>query len=346
MTRDEMLDLLAELTACHSPPGDEAEIDVVIRREFESTGARTWQDGASNLCAHVPGDGPRVMVCAHKDEIGMVVGRVREDGRLEVRNIGGSWPWKYGEGPVDVIADDGSTVRGILSVGSVHTNTGPVHELKASRALTWDLVTVFTGMTPDELAAQGVHVGSRAVVARERKGIQRLGDHVASFALDDRMGVVALVAALSEMAQAAEPQPDVTFVATHGEEIGMIGAVRAARLLEPDVCVALDTSPSAHGTHIVVDERPVVWYGEQSFHDKKECDALVRLADELGSGAQPCLYAAAGSDAGRIKQEGLAGRTVCLGFARDNSHGFEIAHAQSLPNVTRLLVAYLNQLIS
>ena len=100
MTSDQMLDLLSELIACHSPPGDEAEIDRVIRREFEATGAQTWQDDGSNLCAHLLGDGPRVMVCAHKDEIGMVVNGMREDGRLGVENIGGSWPWKYGEATV------------------------------------------------------------------------------------------------------------------------------------------------------------------------------------------------------------------------------------------------------
>ena len=123
----------------------------------------------------------------------------------------------------------------------------------------------------------------------------------------------------------------------------MQGAVRAARLLEPELCVALDTSPVAHGTPLVVDARPVVWYREVAYHDKAECDKLLRLADALAFGAQACLYAASGSDAGRIKAAGLAGRTVCFGFARDNSHGYEIAHADSLVNVTRLLVAYLQE---
>ena len=346
MEREAMIALLAEMIGCHSPVGEEREIDAVVRREFERTGVEVWQDDAGNVCAHLPGDGPRVMVCAHKDEIGMAITALREDGRLEVENCGGSHPWKYGEGPVDVIADDGRCIRGILSVGSVHTQTGPVHELVKGRALTWDLVTIFTGMARSDLEAVGVHVGSRAVVARERKQVQRLGEYIASFALDDRVGLVALVAALQEMASSsgrkADGRADLYFVATSGEEVGMQGAVRAARLLEPELCVALDTSPVAHGTPLVVDARPVVWYREVAYHDKAECDKLLRLADALAFGAQACLYAASGSDAGRIKTAGLAGRTVCFGFARENSHGFEIAHAQSLVNVTRLLVEYLH----
>ena len=346
MNRDQMIRLLSELIVCHSPAGEEREVDAVLRREFESTGAKVWQDGATNLYAHLPGPGTRVMVCAHKDEIGMAVTAVTEDGRLGVENCGGARPWKYGEGPVDVIADDGSTVRGILSVGSVHTKSGPIPELDRDRALTWDLVSIFTGMGAEELAGRGVHVGSRVVVARERKQLQNLGSYIASFALDDRMGLVSVIAGLRELAQptAAPNLPDLTFVATHGEEVGMLGAVRAARAIQPEVCVALDTSPVAHGTPLSLDARPVVWYRERSYHNKDECDTLLRLASELGFGAQACLYEASGSDAGRIKEMGLADRTVCFGFARDNSHGYEIAHVDAIANVTQLLVAYLRQL--
>ena len=348
MNRDEMLALLSELIACHSPPGEEREIDAILRREFEATGAGVWSDDTGNLYARLAGSGPKAMICAHKDEIGMIITEVQDDGRLKVQNCGGARPWKYGEGPVDLIADDGHTLRGILSVGSVHTRTGPVHELDTTRALTWDLLTIFTGLDRHELEGTCIHVGSRAVVARERKQLQQLGQYIASFALDDRMGLVALVAALRETSQnyalPSNNQLDLYFVATHGEEVGMLGAVRAAQLLQPDVCIALDTSPVAHGTPLVLDARPVVWYGERAYHSKAECDTLLRLARELGFGAQACVYAASGSDAGRLKQAGLAGRTVCFGFARDNSHGFEIAHADSLVNVTELLLAYLMQL--
>jgi putative aminopeptidase FrvX len=343
MNRDQMLALLSELISCHSPSGDEGEIEVVIRREFEKSSAKVWQDSATNLYAHWPGDGPKLMICAHKDEIGMVVTEVLRDGRLKVQNCGGSHPWKYGEGPVDILGDNGQIVRAILSVGSVHTRTGPVAELFQNRALTWDMVTLFSGLYPDELAARGVHVGSRAVVARERKQVQRLGEYIASYALDDRMGLVSLVAALNELKGQQLPL-DFYFVATTGEEVGFLGAIRAAQTLQPEICIALDTSPVAHGTPLVLDARPVIWYAEAAFNNKADSDILLQVATELGIGAQPVIYNAAGSDAGGIKRAGLAGRTVAFGYARDNSHGYEIAHVESLVNVTRLLLAYINHL--
>jgi putative aminopeptidase FrvX len=343
MTEEQMLKLLQELISCHSPAGDEQEIEQVIIREFEATGADVWKDGADNIYAHIAGDGPKVMVTAHKDEIAMIVTHVLDNGRLKVKNLGGSFPWKYGEGPVDIIADDGSVVRAILSVGSIHTRTGPISELADKRPLTWDMVTLYTGLSAEELKAKGIHPGSRAVVARERKQIQYLGDTIASFALDDRMGLVSIIAAIRDIKDAKLPL-DLYFVATTMEEIGLIGGIRAAKVIEPEVFIALDTSPATHDTPVVVDARPVVWYGEAVFHRKADCDLLLRLADDLGFGAQAAVYSGAASDAAGVKRTGSADRTVAFGFARDNSHGFEIAHSHSLVNVKDLLVAFLKAL--
>ena len=47
--------------------------------------------------------GPVRAVLAHKDEIGAMVKRVEERGRLRVGKLGGSFPWVWGEGPVDVL---------------------------------------------------------------------------------------------------------------------------------------------------------------------------------------------------------------------------------------------------
>ena len=337
-------ELLQELLSCHAPAGLETEVDAVLEKELERFGDRIqfWQDPGRNLIAHLPGEGPRVLVLAHKDEISMAVSAIRADGRLRVQNCGGCLPWKYGEGPVDLQTNAG-WLRVILSVGSSHTRTGPVAELIRDRALTWDDVTLFTGRTTREMDDLGIHVGSRAVVTRERKQLQTLGDYVASYALDDRLGLVTLVWALDQL-MAEPPALDLYFVASTSEEIGLLGAIYAAQQLRPEIAIAIDTSPVAYGTGAVLDPRPIIWTRELVYHDPEECETLLRLGAELGFGAQSVLYDGAASDAAGIKKAGLAGRTVAFGFPRDNSHGFEIAHRDALKNVTQLLVAYLRQL--
>ena len=156
MNQEEMLELLDELIRAHGPIGDEREVEAVILREFEATGAKVWQDGMSNITAQVPGDGPKVLIAAHKDELGMIITHMADDGVLKVAPLGGPWPWKYGEGPLDIIATDGTIVPGVLSYGATHTRSGPVGEYrKGTRTPAWEDVTVFTGMSRAELRSGG-----------------------------------------------------------------------------------------------------------------------------------------------------------------------------------------------
>ena len=343
--REDMLVLLDEMLASHGPPGDEREIDAVVLREFNASGARTWQDGMGNIVAHLPGDGPRVMVAAHKDELGLIITHIRDDGSLKVKPLGGAFPWKYGEGPLDVIADDGSIVRAVLSFGSYHTLMGPIGEFRrGERTPTWDDITLFTGQDQDTLLELGVHIGSRVVMERERKRLKRLpGGHIVGFGLDDRMGLVGLVFLLRQLVQESICA-DLYLVATTAEEIGYLGARRAAQVLRPDIVFALDTASITLDTPTTLDTRPVIWYDEDSPNTLSDCNTLLRLANELGFGAQPVVYEYAGSDAGGVRRVGLADRSMALGFPRINSHGCEIARADTLVNGTRLLLEYLRQL--
>ncbi len=347
MTQEEMLVLLDEMMRSHGPIGDEREIDAVLMREFEATGARAWQDGMSNIQAHIPGDGPRVLVVVHKDELGLIVSDMADDGVLRVKPLGGPRPWKYGEGPIDLIADDGSIVPSILSFGSTHTRSGSVGEFRAgTRTPDWDDVTLFTGLTRAALLERGVHIGSRGVVAHERKPLMRLpGGHVAGFGLDDRICMVSLIDALRQTV--LEPTGlDLYYSATTAEETGYLGAIRVGQVIQPEIIIALDISPLTPDTPTEFDTRPVIWYTEAAgaYSTKTDCDTLLRLGDELGFGAQPIVFSWLASDAGGMQKIGLAARTMAFGPAILNSHGFEISKAEAIGNVTQLLVAFLRQL--
>ena len=114
---------IAELVLQHSPSGVETEIDDVLLDRFSALGVDNWQDRAGNVIAKIPGqDSARaVAITAHKDEIGAIVKSVGEGGCLQVRRLGGAFPWVYGEGVVDIIGDK-ATISGILSFGSRHVS--------------------------------------------------------------------------------------------------------------------------------------------------------------------------------------------------------------------------------
>src|SRR5437764_12181809 len=109
MTRERLLELLRLLLPAHSPGGDEGEVDRLLLPHCRDCCKDVRQDAAENVIGVVPGkrrDRP-LIVTAHKDEVGMIVKRLEPDGSLRIDALGGIPPWKYGEGPVDILARRG-----------------------------------------------------------------------------------------------------------------------------------------------------------------------------------------------------------------------------------------------
>src|SRR5436305_13532085 len=101
MPRDALYELISELTALHSPSGVEGEIDEFLLQRLGQVGEPVV-DAAGNIIVSLgEGDRGRVALLAHKDEIGALVKRVGEKGRLIGQTLGDAHPWIWGEGPVE-----------------------------------------------------------------------------------------------------------------------------------------------------------------------------------------------------------------------------------------------------
>jgi putative aminopeptidase FrvX len=341
MTRDDTLALLTRFCAAHSPSGHDAEIDPLLAETFAQMGYDAQVDAAGNLFALRPGRGQgRAIITAHKDELGVIVKRIDHDGRLQVRPVGAVWPWAYGEGPMDVLGDD-AVVPGVLCFGSRHTSEETPGFLARSGALTWEMAWIETFLTPPELDAAGVHIGSKAVVARERKKPVLMGNYVAAYSLDDKAALVALFDILDQLAL-AETRRDVVFAVTAREELGGVGASWLAARNPADVMLALEVAPVADEYHTLCDERPVVlMQDDHTVYDERLARELATAAGNLGIGLQYACVSGFGSDASFAARRGHVGRAACLGFATENTHGFEIAHLGGLLNLARLSAEWL-----
>ncbi|MCC7493886.1 MAG: hypothetical protein IT204_16135 [Fimbriimonadaceae bacterium] len=341
MTREDTLDLLTTLCRAHSPSGHEDEIDPLVIAEFARRGLSPCVDSAGNIYVVRPGrrEG-RVIVTAHKDEIGVIVKRIDHEGRLQVRPVGGCLPWVWGEGPVDVLGDD-AVVPGILSFGARHTSAESPQYAARSQALTWDMVWVDTFLSPAALDDRGVHPGSKAVVARDRKTPRVFGDYVAAYALDDKAAIVVLLDALDQLG-AAVTDREVVFAVTSEEETGVVGASWLAARLPADVLLAIEIAPVADEYHTLLDERPVVLLQDGSnLYDERVARQLTTAALNLEIGVQHACLAGFGSDASITAKLGHTARPACVAFATANTHGYEVAHFGALLNCGRLIAEYL-----
>lgn len=339
---DPILALFTKLLSVPAPSGYEAQIATLVRAELDALGYAHTTDGAGNILVRIPGratGAPLLCLAAHIDEIGMVVTNVEADGSLGVTRSGGLYPWKQGEGPVEILGDHG-TVRAILSMGSTHTAT-------SNKAIEWSDVRLLTGLTTVELKAAGIRPGSAGVPVREVCGPVVLGNGpdplLAAWTFDDRMGVVALLRLLALLReQNQQPQRPTVVAFTVGEEVGGLGAKVVAAREQPETFIAIDGCPIPPGAPLKLDGRPGIWAKDRlAPYDQALVRNLCAAAQAAGTELQPVVFDNAASDASLVLAAGLAQRIACFGHVRENSHGYEVARYSVFANVVKTLVQFV-----
>jgi putative aminopeptidase FrvX len=281
---------------------------------------------------------------AHLDELSMVVKRIDPDGTLWVTSLGVMYPGNFGLGPVAVLGRE-ETLTGVLVLGSEHTTADStrIWETKpdqGDKAMDWSHVYVFTGRSGEDLAAAGVHPGTRVCVHADRRGLTRFGDFVGGYFVDDRAALTAMVGTARLLR--GRPHGDVYLVATTSEEMGGIGASYASRTLPGDLTLALDVGPAEAEYQVTVDGGPVVAYADDAVvYDRAVADALVDVGRELGLDPQTAVWQSFDSDASQSQASGQTARAALLSLPTLSTHGYEVLHTGTVDRTARLLAAFL-----
>lgn len=86
--------LLKKLTEAAGPSGYEDEIRQVIYEQVHNYADRVYTDSLGSLIVEKNGTlpGPRVMLCAHMDEVSLMIVQIEDSGLLKFRPIGGVDP--------------------------------------------------------------------------------------------------------------------------------------------------------------------------------------------------------------------------------------------------------------
>ncbi|MEN6643541.1 MAG: M42 family peptidase [Armatimonadia bacterium] len=342
--------LLDEILLTHSPCGQEQEVEAICLRRFAEHCDEVWQDPNGNVIGKIAGESSEdgTLLLAHKDEIGTMVRKVDDDGKMWLEPLGGTLPWRYGEGPYDVLGDE--IVTGILSVGSTHVShlSARIHKAKVEKPLDWETCYLDCKLNKQELAEKGIGIGSLACVSRRRKQPFYLRDkYVGGYALDDKAAIVSLLVAMQEVkASGRKPRFDVYFGATGVEELGISGGAYVTRTLTArhaiNTVIAAEVAPVAEEYPTELDGRPVILMKDAVFmYHPGLCRELVRTADRLSLGHQQVVVRCFGSDTSSVAKYGFIGRAGCVGFATENTHGFEVAPVAAIENVGKLLAGYV-----
>ena len=251
--------LLEKLTLACAVSGDEGSIREIVLEQIKGHIDDVQVDVLGNILAIKKGKGrnrPRVMLAAHMDEVGFMIIYDDGDGLFRFDTVGGLDKRQLVGKPVWVGAE---RIPGVIGAKPIHLTTSN----ERSRAIAVETLRIDVG--PNN--GSKVNVGDRATFATQ---FQPTGKSIRAKAIDDRIGVTTLI----ELIKHAPTNIDLLAAFTVQEEVGLRGARVAAYTLEPDLAIALDSTPAM--------DLPS-WDGDEN----------VRYNTKLGFG--PAIYIADGA---------------------------------------------------
>lgn len=333
------LKLLEKLCNAIGVSGDEGEVRKIVLEEIKPYADEVKVDALGNVLAVKRGRGakrPRVMLDAHMDEVGFFIVADEGEGIYRFDTVGGI-DVRHLVGKQVLVGKD--RTPGVIGGKPVHLMEGDEY----TRKVPLDALRIDMGL------GGKAKVGDRAGFATK---FRRVGQSIMSKAIDDRIGVATLI----ELLKHAPSNIDLCAAFAVQEEIGLRGAKVAAQYFQPDMGIAIDSTPAndlpVHdgGENIAYNTRlghgPAIYIADGStFHDQR----LVRFLSEVGD-AEKIPYqfrqpGGGGTDSGAI-QRALAGiPTVSVSVPHRYTHSpVSISRVDDWKNTLALFHAALKKI--
>ncbi len=215
---------IKKLTEAFGPSGFENNVRKIVQKEIVSYVDSTKKDTLGNFIAHIKGKGPKLMLAAHMDEIGVVTSYIDKKGFIRFSNVGGFFPIHsltarivFENGVIGVIGEEGrKSMNDPIEMSKLYIDIGAGNRKEAEKL---------------------VPVGSFGTYQRE---FVDLGKRIVSKALDDRIGCAVLVEVIKRLK--GKSKFDTYVVFTVQEEVGLKGARTSAFGIEPKIALAVDVT--------------------------------------------------------------------------------------------------------
>lgn len=303
-----MKDLIKELCLADGISGDEKAVrELIIDKIKDFCDYRT--DNLGNLICFKKGrknPGKKLMICAHMDEVGLIVTGINADGTLLFGTVGGIDPSVVIGRQVRV---GQKKLNGVVGSAAVHNLSKEQRE----KAPEIDSLYIDIGAENKEEAEKYVSLGDCVYFSSE---FTELGaDRLKSKAIDDRAGCAMMIEMIRE-----DVEYDTYFVFNVQEEIGLRGARVSAFSVDPDFAVVLEATTAADIDGVSGAKRvcalgkgPVVSFMDRStVYDKELYRLAFETAKESGIPCQTKTMIAGGNDAGVIHTSRSGVRTIAV----------------------------------
>ncbi|MEO1857174.1 MAG: M42 family metallopeptidase [Rubritalea sp.] len=313
--KDKAISLLKSLTEAHSVPGYEDEVREIFSKELSAMGDISTDHMGGVYCER--GDGPKILLAGHMDEVGFRVQHITPDGFIKFLPVGGWWAHTLLSQRVYVKTSSGAKVLGVISSKPPHfLPTSERNKVMALGALFIDV-----GAASDEEAERdfGIRLGDPIAPDTEFTAMQKR-DYYMAKAFDNRVGMACAIQTAQELS--CEKIPNTLIVSgTVQEEVGLRGSKVAAVKTKPDVTIVLEGPPADDAPGFPKNEAQgklgggvqVRMQDPTAIMNPKLVQLVVETAEQEAIRYQLTMRSSGGTDAGSFHQANEGIPSIVLG---------------------------------
>lgn len=237
---NDLRELLALFADAPGISGHEDEVARLLTEKLKPLVDEVTTDIMGNVIGIRRGEGPRIMLAAHMDEIGLMVKHIDDKGFLRFIPIGG-WFDQTLLGQRVVVHGKSAPLTG--AIGSKPPHIMDQEDRKKPVSIK-DMFIDIGAKDADDARSLGVEMGTPVTI--DRQMVPLANNLVTGKSFDDRAGVVMMLTAL-RMLQDRDVNATILAVGTVQEEVGLKGARTSAYGLDPNFAIVCETNiPGDH----------------------------------------------------------------------------------------------------
>ena len=346
---DELFSLIQTLTELPGPTGHEDAVQDWVAGRWAALG-EVRRSRVGNVLVRVGGQGPRIVLAAHADEICLVIKSVSDEGHCFIwpyyaDRLGAPPRWFMPASQPALVVTGTATVPAIIATASGHVVGG---QSSRKERLDWNDLFVDLGVeNRAEVEALGVHPGCRVIW---NPPTRRLGPHrIVGKAMDDRVALAIATLVGERLAGRDDLTHEVWLASTIQEENGLIGASSLADEERFDRCVAIDVGltgdipgPDRRDFPCRLGAGPMLVHQDSSAHySGRFIRELVAVAARENIPVQQAIFQNYGSDGSEALRRGM--ETALLTYPTRSTHSAsETVDERDVVSCIELLVAFLS----
>ena len=332
------LKFLEKLSESFGPSGFERDALRIAKEYVGEFADEVRNDNLGSLLFTKRGqaESPVILLPGHVDEVGFVVSGINAEGFLSFNPIGGWFDQVLLGQRVKVRIKDGTLLLGVIAATPPHLLSPESREKVVKKE---DMFIDIGCANAEEVKALGVRMGDPVVpdsafstmektVFTEKKKTGTMTIAIGK-GFDDRIGLFIAAEVVRRLRKEKISHPNtIVGAATVMEEVGLRGARTTAHIVNPDVCLTLETDISgdvpgvkAHQAPAKMGKGPTICtYDSSMIPNQPLKELVIDTAEKQKIPYQLSQIARGGTDGGVIHMSNAGCPTIVIGIATRHIH--------------------------